>query len=328
MPELRRNPLSGTWVVVSPERELRPTEFTTQTTVRASVCPFCPGNEAMTPPSLATVRGPQGGWAARVVPNKFPALRVEERADGAPVGAYDQLGGVGAHEVVIETPSHEELRGEARTASLRAAFELAAVRMRDLARDPRLVFVSYFRNRGALAGATLDHPHSQLIALPLVPGDVEGELKRAEEHQRRTGRALLHDLVHEEVRGEERVVSRSAGAIAFCPFASRVGFEVWVVPLHGGARFEQADPAAREATAVALGNVLDRLDQALPGAPFHLVLHNAPLRGEVPGWRWHFRLLPAVGRPGGLEMGTGVHINPTSPERAAAFLRQVVSQAP
>lgn len=324
MPELRRNPLTDTWVVISPERESRPTEFQTTTVHRAASCPFCPGNETATPTALLTFQGGSAPWTLRVIPNLYPALRVEEHHERAAHGAWDWMGGVGAHEVIIETAQHVQPTGRDRAMMAAQTLEAVSIRLADLSRDGRLRHITWFRNQGALAGATLDHPHSQILALPMVPPSVRDELARCCEHESRTGRRIIDDLVQSEIADEVRVVVNRGRTIAFCPYASQTPFEFWVVHRDACSHVERDSREHRDAVARCLSECLDRLESALPGVPWNLTLHSAPVSvGSRTDYRWHLRVLPRTQRAGGLEWGSDVHINPTTPERAAAYLQTV-----
>jgi UDPglucose--hexose-1-phosphate uridylyltransferase len=324
MPEMRRNPLTDTWVVISPEREARPTEFQTNTLHHASSCPFCPGHENATPKPILTFQGDATPWSLRVIPNLYPALRVEEQHERAAHGAWDWMAGVGAHEVVIESADHAQPRGKARAEMMSRTLEAVAMRLSDLSRDKRLQHITWFKNQGALAGATLDHPHSLILALPVVPRSVRDELDRGREHEKRTGRSLVDDLVQSELSDGVRLLGHQGRAVAFCPYASKSPFEFWVVHRDAASHVERDNREHRESVAQCLSECLDRLESALPEVPWNLTLHSAPVAtASRTDYRWHIRVLPRTQRAGGLEWGSDVHINPTPPERAAAFLQSV-----
>lgn len=322
MSELRRNPLTGSWVIIAPERAVRPTDYRVDDgRVPPSACPFCPGNESASPGDVLRY-GSSGQWLLRVVPNRYPALRVEARGDGTGVGPWDLMPGLGAHEVVIETPRHVTDPAEITDEEWRRTFSAWRDRLRDLSGDVRLAYCAVFRNQGALAGATLEHPHSQILALPVVPDDTQREHERAREHLRTRGRLLLDDMVREEVRDGSRVVEASGDVTTFCPYASRQAFETWIVSRRAGSHFDRASDEALTSVAEATARAVRRLGRAIDRIPFQLMVHSAPLRGpDDAAWRWHVRLLPAVTRPAGFEVMTGCNINATPPEEAAAYLR-------
>src|SRR5262245_52959441 len=205
-PELRKDPVTGRWVIIAGERGQRPNPFrheAAQPTASAE-CPFCPGRESMTPPEVLAFRGgpADGGvqaWSVRVVPNRFPALRIEGALDKRAEGLYDMMRGIGAHEVVIESPDHDS--DPARYGPQQMVEVISAYRDRtiDLLRDARFRYVLVFKNHGAAAGATLSHPHSQIIALPVVPGRLESELAGAKRYFEYRGRCVYCDILSQEV---------------------------------------------------------------------------------------------------------------------------------
>jgi UDPglucose--hexose-1-phosphate uridylyltransferase len=325
MPELRRDPLGGYWVVIAPERSLRPREIQQTAAPRElPFCPFCPGHEASTGPSLLTLSERDGRWGTRVIPNRYPALRVEGQLEGRAEGIYDQLNGVGAHEVIIDSHRHDATMATLSVAEIARSLSAYRARIRDLKRDIRLKHILVFQNRGALAGATLVHPHSQLIALPMVPQQVAGELERSREHYERRGRCLLCDVLRQELATKSRLVYESASVVAFAPYASRVPFEVWVAPKAHDSHFEAADDGLLEHVGRALRDVFGRLAVELAWPAYNMVLHSAPLAAErLPHCHWHIEILPVLSRhTAGFEVGSGYFINATPPEVAAECLRR------
>jgi UDPglucose--hexose-1-phosphate uridylyltransferase len=281
----------------------------------------------MTPPEILSYRQNGGapnapGWDIRVVPNKFPALQVEGTLDREGEGLFDRMNGVGAHEVIIETPDHD------RSLALMSEPELERVlwafreRMLDLKQDHRLRYILVFKNHGAPAGATLEHPHSQLIALPIVPDFVREEIEGARRHYEIKERCVFCDIVHQELRDGRRVIQENADVIALAPYAPRFAFETWLLPKRHGARYEQAARHEYESLARMLKSVLQRLDRALESPPFNLIVHTSPFSEEVADlYHWHIEIMPKLTRVAGFEWGTGFYINPTPPEEAAKVLR-------
>ena len=329
MPELRRDPVTGRWVIISTDRQKRPNDFRFErtATLGREHCPFCPGHESMTPPEVLSYRQNGGaanapGWDVRVVPNKFPALQVEGGLDRAADGLFDRMNGVGAHEVIIETPNHE------RTLAMMSEPEIERVlwayreRILDLKRDIRLKYVLVFKNHGAAAGATLEHTHSQLIALPIVPDFVREEIDGARLHYSIKERCVFCDIVHQELADGRRIVVENADVVALAPYAPRFPFETWVLPKAHGARFEEAPRHEYESLARALKGVLQRMDRALETPPFNLIVHTSPSGADTSDvYHWHLEIIPKLTRVAGFEWGTGFYINPTPPEEAAQVLR-------
>ena len=327
MPELRRDPIVGRWVVLAPERADRPNAL-----LRAPLppslqdplsCPFCPGNEAMTPPEISRRSAGQLSWTLRVVPNRYPALRVETQLSRKATGLFDGMAGVGAHEVVIETQDHLRSMAQLSPAELAAVLETWQERMEDLSRDHRLRAIIAFKNSGAAAGATLSHAHSQLIALPVIPPELEAELTGARDHFGRKERCVFCDVLAQEVASRERIVLESEGAVAFAPWASRSPFETWILPRAHRSSFEACTRKDLEAVAGTLSVLLRKMDLALERPAFNLFLHTMPLREPRNDWyHWHLELKPTLTQQAGFEWASGCFINPTPPEEAAAFLRQ------
>ena len=318
-------------MIISTDRQKRPNDFRLEKSASAGRerCPFCPGHEAMTPPEILAYRQNGGaantrGWDLRVVPNKYPALQVEGTIDREGEGMFDRMNGIGAHEVIIETPDHE------RSLALMSEPEIERVlwafreRMLDLKQDHRLRYILVFKNQGAAAGATLEHPHSQLIALPIVPDFVREELEGARLHYRAKERCVFCDVVQQEMRDGRRVIQENADIVALAPFAPRFAFETWLLPKRHGARYETAARHEYESLARLLKAVLQRLDRALESPPFNLIVHTSPFSEDVDNlYHWHLEIMPKLTRVAGFEWGTGFYINPTPPEEAARVLRAV-----
>jgi len=331
VPELRKDPVTGRWVIISTDRQKRPNDFRVERSaaVGREYCPFCPGHEEMTPPEVLSYRQNGGapnapGWDVRVVPNKFPALQVEGSLDREGEGLFDRMNGIGAHEVIIETPDHDRSMALMSEPELERVLWAFRERMLDLKQDHRLRYILVFKNQGAGAGATLEHPHSQLIALPIVPDFVREEIDGARRHYAIKERCVFCDIVHQELREGRRVIQENADIIALAPYAPRFAFETWLLPKRHGARYEQAARHEYESLARLLKSVLQRLDRALETPPFNLIVHTSPFSEEVADlYHWHIEIIPKLTRVAGFEWGTGFYINPTSPEEAAKVLRAV-----
>jgi UDPglucose--hexose-1-phosphate uridylyltransferase len=330
MPELRRDPVVGRWVIVAPERADRPNALvrTLAEQDNPAGCPFCPGHEAMTPPELLVHRdngapGNGPGWTLRVVPNRFPALRTEERMVRAGLGMYDVMGGVGAHEVIIETPEHARELPQQSPEQVEQVLRAAQERMIDLSRDVRLRSVLLFKNSGAASGSTLRHPHSQIVALPLVPPELQQELSGARKHFDEKERCVFCDILAQEARERSRVVLETDGFVALSPWASRAPFELLILPREHRSIYEQSTTQEVRGLAEALRLSLRKLDLALVKPAYSFYLHTLPLREPPSDWyHWHLEVRPVLALAAGFEWGSGLFINPTPPEEAAAFLRQ------
>ncbi len=328
MPELRKDPIVGRWVIISTERARRPSDFAAEPVRPAgSTCPFCPGNEATTPPELLAGRPPGGrpnqpGWSYRVTANKFPALRIEGDLEPAGEGLFDRMNGVGAHEVVIETPDH---RASLATLSRDAIADvLLAFRERilDLKKDPRFEYVLVFKNHGEAAGASLEHPHSQLIATPIIPIMVADELAGSARYFAMKERCVWCDILRQERREGRRRILEADGFVALAPFAPRFPFETWLLPIVHRAAYEESAVDQLRALAGVLGDFLGRMNRVLGDPPFNFMLHTAPLRDtSADSFHWHLEIIPKLTRVAGFEWGSGFFINPMPPEDAAEALR-------
>ena len=296
----------------------------------------------MTPPEICALRPAGGepnkpGWTVRVVPNRYPALRVEEAWISEARGFYESCTGVGAHEVIIEHPESEKDLHDQPLDSVAALLKTFCGRAHDLERDMRLMHVQIFKNHGAMAGATIRHPHSQLIASPVVPPEVRLRLKQARAYFERTERSLFEDVYRNEVRSGERVVYENSGFLVYCPWASRMPFEMSVLPRRQSPDFPSASEGELMQLADALKTALTRLSASLDGPAYNLVFHTAPVGGarrrrESPSiehdYRWSIDILPRMGRLAGFEYGTGMHINTVFPEEAAQHMRSVELKKP
>jgi UDPglucose--hexose-1-phosphate uridylyltransferase len=332
MPELRKDPITGRWVIISTERRKRPSAFRLEhvAPITGLVCPFCEGNEEYTPREVLSYRrngaaanGP--GWDVRVVPNKFPALQVEGGLDRQGDGLFDKMNGVGAHEVIIETPQHDATLATLPAVAIERILWAYRERVLDLRQDRRFRYILVFKNYGAAAGASLDHPHSQLIALPVVPRIVRDEIAGAKQHFQHKERCVYCDIIRQELDQRVRVIAENADFVALSPYAPRFPFETWMLPKRHGASFEEAPRHEYDALARMLRETLQRMNRALESPPFNLIIHSSPFsENTAEYYHWHIEIMPTLTKVAGFEWGSGFYINPTAPEEAAEVLREVV----
>ena len=329
MPDLRKDPVTGRWVIIAPDRAKRPMDFTELRKTNGRFDPFAEGNESATPPEILAYRhygsGADGpGWRVRVVPNKFPALQVEGDLEKRGDGIYDAMNGIGAHEVIIECPHGETNMSRLSVDNIREVLFAYRDRLSDLKKDRRLVHGLIFKNKGAMAGASLDHSHSQLIVTSVVPITVWEEMTGALEFFNYRGRCIYDDMLRQEVKDGGRVVHETPLFLVFCPYASRFPFETWIVPKFHGSHYETIQRHQVEELGGVLKTTLAKLELALDDPAYNYVLHTAPFdTHELPHYRWHFEIFPRLTRVAGFEWGSGFYINPVAPEEAAAFLREV-----
>jgi|SRR5579883_220754 len=339
-PELRRDPVTGRWVLIAPKRARRPMGLSGanprhRTNRERTPCPFCPGQEDDTPNEVLAYREPGTvpngpGWRLRVVPNKFPAVWPDGGERNPPTPSGNAEGGglffstsaIGFAEVLIECPQHVDSPTLLTDEQFRNVFIAYRERMTALAADPRLAHVAVFKNVGAEAGASLGHTHSQLIATPVVPQLIGTELACAEDYFVRTGRCVFCDLVKQELADGSRVVTHSERFVVVTAFAPRFTYEMWVLPLKHEPRYEAISDSTALELAFLLKRVLHALDAVQESPAYNWFLHTTPLRGgEPPHYHWHLELTPRTSRPAGLEWGYSCHITTAAPEHAAEELR-------
>ncbi len=336
MPELRKDPITRRWVIIATERAARPTDFPPGEPMQnhSASCPFCEGQEGRTPPEITAVRRPgtgpnTPGWEVRVVPNKYPALHIEGTSRVVTDGLFETMGGFGAHEVIIETPQHALHPAIMLPGQLGTAVWMYRERYRDLDGDERFKYLLLFRNHGRPAGASLNHPHSQLIALPIVPKRATEELEGAQAYFAREGRCVYCDILKQEAEGRFRVVWENDEFLAFAPFAAWCPFECWIVPKRHEASFGNLSDGQILALADVMRQTLGRLYQALKNPPYNYIIHTAPYDTKVGHfYHWHIEIIPRLSHVAGFEWGSGFYINTVPPEDAARYLREAVFPIP
>lgn len=331
MSELRRDPITGRWVIVDTDNPTQPHEYEHEPpTWRAGTCPFCYGNEGLTPPEIAAIRDPNtapntSGWQVRTVANKFPALQIEGDLDRRGLGMYDISNGVGAHEVIIETPYHTKDLSDLLNNEVDDIFRMLCQRSLDLAKDKRFKYIMIFKNYGPAAGASMEHPHTQLIALPMVPKNVKEELMGAQEYFDYRERCIFCDIIRQEVSEKERIIAENRYFLAFCPYASRFPFEIWIMPKKHNACFMYLSSEEIPYLAILLKDIIARLKKIFDVPAYNFIIHTSPLdgNGHTESYHWHLEFMPKLTRVAGFEWGTGFYVVPTPPEIAAKFLKEV-----
>lgn len=334
MPELRKDPIVGRWVIIATERGKRTNDYRPAAPapgIEPRFCAFCPGNEDKTPPEILAYR-PEGskpntpGWTVRVIANKFPALRVEGGLNREGEGIYDKMNGVGAHEVIIEGPDHKQTLATMTDKQVENVLWSFRDRIVDLKKDKRFRFILLFKNYGEAAGATIEHGHSQLIALPIVPQNVLDELQGAKEYYNFKERCIFCDIIKQELTSKVRLVSENDHYVSIAPYAARFPFETWILPKAHDPSFEDSQKYDFEALSRILRDTLKRQNKALNNPPYNFIIHSSPFNQayhDEDYYHWHMEIMPHVTHLAGFERGTGFYINPTSPEDAAKFLREV-----
>jgi UDPglucose--hexose-1-phosphate uridylyltransferase len=330
MPELRKDPILGRWIIISKERGKRPTDFIVERNVsKGGFCPLCPGNENTTPPEVLaygrsnpTPNTP--GWSLRVVPNKYPALVIEGDLDKEGEGLYDKMNGIGAHEVIVESPNHDEAFTYLPHDRMQQVFLAFRDRLMDLAKDPRFRYVMVFKNFGQAAGASLEHSHSQLVALPILPRMIVSELEGSQSYYRYKERCIFCDIIRQEINQNVRIVCQNEQFVTITPYAPRSPFEMWILPKKHLSSYTSLDDHSFSQLTGIFSETMRRLDRCLPDVPYNFVLHTTPLRSTpLEYFHWHFEIMPKLTSIAGFEWGSGFYINPTPPEDAATYLREV-----
>jgi UDPglucose--hexose-1-phosphate uridylyltransferase len=336
LPQLRRDPVIGRWVIIATERAKRPADYDHSHNPpngggsipeHRDDCPFCYGNEAQTPPEVLAYRdgSPPNtpGWSIRVVSNKYPALRVEGELNKEGMGIYDIMNGIGAHEVIIETPRHNASLGNMQPAEVESLLWAINDRITDLRNDKRLKYIMVFKNCGPEAGATLEHPHSQLIATPVIPKRVSEELFGCDTHYRLRERCIFCDIIKQELYDQRRIVLETEKFLVIAPFASRFPFELWMLPKRHIASFRLTNKEEMQDFSWVLREVIRKMEGVLNYPPYNFMLHTSPCQDEeLNHYHWHIELTPKLTKIAGFEWGTGFYINPTPPEDVAHIFNE------
>lgn len=340
MPELRRDPVCGQWIIIAPNRSARPTDHpaASHRPDPADGCPFCRGHESQTPPATLTIDRDgntvpgESDWLVRVIPNRYPALtspspgevsgQWPQLASGSASMPFERQPAHGHHEVIVESPAHHRLLTQLDVPQVERILSAWRARMEQLAADPHVRHISLFRNSGAAAGASLEHVHSQIMALPFVPPRTLVELQAAEQHLQQEGCRLWSQLITDERTDGSRVLDSTDGFTVYCPFASQFPAEIWIVPRIPAPHFAAASMDTLQQLAAVLHRTLRQLDTAFGQPDFNLSVHTAPLHDRRrEAYQWHVRILPRLSGIAGFELSSGSWINPLAPEDAARQLR-------
>lgn len=334
MSELRQDPTTNAWVIIAHERAKRPNHFARSKEpaeppppYRAD-CPFCEGNESITPAEEWAYRSgmPNGpGWWVRTIPNKFAALQMEgsmERKDE--FGLFRRMDGVGKHEVIVEAPRHDASMALMSSQQVEEIVLMYRDRYLFLREDPRFKYLTIFKNYGERAGTSLEHPHSQVVATPIVPAAVRHRLDVAMQYYDNTGKCIYCDVLIVEQKVGARIVYESDRFVAFHPFASRSPFETWIFPKVRQSAFGQISIGEAKEFAHVLRIVLLKLHKGLENPDYNAIIHTVPFKDEVEEYyMWHMQIVPRVSHVSGFEMGSGIYINSAVPEETAAFMRRI-----
>lgn len=331
MAELRRDPIVGRWVIVETINPSKPEDYKHEQYVpKGGNCPFCYGSEAMTPPEIDAIRDFQSqpntsGWQVRAIPNKFPALQIEGDLDKRGIGLYDMSNGVGAHEVLVETPYHHKDIPDLLNEEIEKFVTMYCRRTIDLAKDKRFKYTMLFRNYGPAAGASLEHPHTQIVALPMVPKNVMEEIRGAQNYFEYRERCIFCDIIRQESQEKERIILENKYFLVFCPFVSRFPFEIWILPKKHAGHFHNMPPEELTAFSSILKDTITKIKKVFINLSYNYIIHTSPINsdGSLEGYHWHLEFMPKLTRVAGFEWGTGFYLVSTPPELSAEYLKKV-----
>ncbi|NQT06467.1 MAG: galactose-1-phosphate uridylyltransferase [Candidatus Omnitrophica bacterium] len=339
MPELRRDPVIGRWVIIATERAKRPSDFKIEADEPSlKPCPYCEGNESQTPPEVMALRKPGTkpngpGWDVRIVPSISGFLKPKGDLDRHGKGLYDLMNGIGTHEMVIMTPKHTGNIHDIDEAQIGKVIEAVIKRISQLRQDERLKYVLMFANHGKIAGGgNTGHLHIQLIATPVTPKRVKEELTGSKRYFDYRDRCVICDMIKQELKEDKRVICKEGGLIAITPFCSRFPFETWIMPLKHSCDFDKTPGLNIKDFGRIYKGLFSKMNKVLGNFPFNVILHTAPFRRShkknywetiEQDFHWHIEIMPRLTQVAGFEWGSGFYINPMPPEDACKALKEV-----
>jgi UDPglucose--hexose-1-phosphate uridylyltransferase len=325
--EFRQNMATKEWVIVAPSRGKRPSDYAKLSAKRPlppphrDDCPFCRGCEDKTPEPVY-VWPRDGDWRIRVVPNKFAALQPDSATTRTHVGSFLAAKGYGIAEVVIETPQHNKTIATMEHSEVAGILAAYRERQKVILMDENINLITIFRNYGPLAGTSLEHPHSQIIATPIVPPHVRYPIEQAVLHYDENGTCVFCDMIAEEMRQKERIIIESEHFLAFCPWAARTPFESRIYPKRHAASYSAINDNEIADLAMVLRNLLGKVYNLLENPDYNYILRSAPVGDESARYlHWYIMILPKITTPAGFEIGSGIYINSVPPEESARYLR-------
>lgn len=327
MSELRQDPTTFDWVIIAKDRAKRPDEFRKETQKKepdySPNCPFCPENEIKTPETIS-VFPKEGPWQIRVIPNKFPALTPDGNTIRHEWKLFRKTHGYGRHEIIIETPVHNEYIPFMSRHHILELLRTYRKRYKELEEDSMVKVIIIFKNHGAGAGTSLQHPHSQIVASPIVPPFIRKKYEVATQYYDNTGRCLYIDLIKDELEAGKRIVAQSELFIAIHPFASHYPFETWVLPRELKSSFGEITDTEMQDLAGILKDILARLYHGLGNPDYNLIIDTAPVDdAHQLYYLWHIQIIPRLVQPAGFELGSGIFINVALPEETAEYMKEL-----
>jgi len=329
MPELRYNLVTTEWVILATERAKRPEDFQKGRKMpdalpsKLDTCPFCPGNEHMTPPEVLRI-GDGPGWDIRAVPNKFSALSPEGERHRSVHGTQRAMSGIGLHQVVIETPRHDLTTSLLDPEQIEKVLLAYRTIYNEMSKDERIEMVIIFKNHGEGAGTSLAHPHSQIIGIPLVPVQIRSRMDEMAKYHDIYDTCIICDIIEEEKQDGKRIVVETDSFLAFIPFAALSPFHLWIFPKRHATCFSQISEAELKDLSRLLKDILSRIYIGLSNPDYNYVIRSCPIKEKlIPYFHWYLSIIPRVTRVAGFELGSGIYINTALPEDSARFLREV-----
>ena len=331
MSELRQDPTTKAWVILAPERAKRPSQKPKSKRVEElpnwdSSCPFCPGNETQTPEEVFRLPTTNEGtpWEVRAVFNRFAALTPE--ADNSLVEErrlFRKRPGIGTHEVIIESPSHNTPMALMTYEQVEKILITYQERYNDLKKNREYKFIVIFKNHGWASGTSLIHPHSQIVATPIIAPSYNREFEIAHEYYVDTGSCLFCDLLDEELESKERIVTETEQFAVLHPYASHTAYETWIIPKSHSASFGLFPNTYLAELSRVLRDALLGLYQELDNPAFNLMIDSTITEDEDdPYYHWHIRIVPRLSTIAGFEMGSGIYITTELPENTAKQMRK------
>jgi len=316
------------WVVVTNDHPKGPSDYLPykppyRLQEAESPCPFCPGNEGMTPGETFLLPRDKRQWLVRVIPNKSPFFHIEGDYDRRPEGMYDIMEAIGAHEIVVEAPDHNQSLATMEPGQIEKILLAYKERLIDLEKDQRFQQFLILKNH---PGVSNRHPHSHLMAMPVIPKRIDEEVWGTLDYYQRKERCIFCDIIKEEISAKKRVILETVHFLIFLPFASRYPFEAWIIPKVHSPDFHRIKEVEIADLSVAIQSLFHSFFKLLSDPPYSLTFHTSPIRNRFhrPEYHWHIETRLRIGLREGFEWGTGFFVNPTSPEDAANFLRGVM----
>lgn len=328
MPELRLNLITREWVIIAKERAKRPEDFRAKSERRAlpqfsETCPFCPGNEGRTPPETYSLLD-ENGWSVRVTPNKFAALSYKGERRRENGGIKRTLSGVGIHEVIVETPSHNMTTALLPLSQVENILRVYRERFVEAYKDPRVEHVIIFKNQGERAGTSLEHPHSQLVGTPVTPIQVRMRVDEAIRFFDDTGDCLMCKTLKDELQEGTRIIMETEHFVAFIPYAALSPFHTWIFPRRHNPSFAGITDEEINDLARIMKTTLGKVYYGLDNPDFNYTIRSMrPISGNIEFFHWYLSIVPRVYQTSGFEMGSGMYINMALPEASAEFLRSI-----